>query len=96
MAPEQNDLGGSFEKAAQNTDTVETIKVDVPEMIENHQPHPVLKPDWDTSEVDRAIFNEKWQHEVDKHKQADAFDKVDEKAGLSQEFGTHARGLERE
>ncbi len=53
----------------------------VPDMIKKERPQLKLKPPTSsiTRDVDRKVFDQRWQQEVNKHRGEDGFDKVNQR-----------------
>ena len=80
MGEPKNEISKDFDN-----DKDEQIKgknLEVPDMIKETQPHPVLTPPWDTSDVQRDHFDKRWIDQQEKYKQTgnekDPFDKIDQ------------------
>lgn len=102
MADDDNGITPEFENSSntqptqENDKPQEVIDIDnVPDMIKETQPIPQPRPHgMGEEDVDREKFTNQWNREFEKHKQPDAFDKIDQKTSLREQF--QSKSQERE
>ncbi|MET1255259.1 hypothetical protein [Aliikangiella maris] len=93
MGKSKNEVSQEFSETAQDSiqevsqdKSNEVVEVEVPDMIKEDNPHPQLRPGYDTSDVDAEHFEIKEQRDREKYsQQQDAFDQIDEQLGRDTE-----------